>query len=46
MPGNVFRRSTAPSGATVVNNSPTPYPTEDWRAQYWDVTESGALVCR
>jgi hypothetical protein len=46
MPGNVFRRSTAPSGATVVNNSPTPYPTEDWRAQYWDVTESGALAHR
>jgi len=46
MPGNVFRRSTAPPGARVVNNFPGRYPTEDWRAQYWDVTESGSLVRR
>lgn len=46
MAGNVFRRSTAPSGATVVNNLAGRYPTENWRAQYWDVTETGALVRR
>jgi len=46
MPGNVFRRSSAPSKATVVQNFPGRYPTEEWRAQYWDVTEAGALVRR
>jgi len=46
MPGNVFRRSKAPPGAAAVNNFPGRYPAEDWRAQYWDVTEIGALVRR
>ena len=46
MPGNVFRRSSVPSEATVVQNFPGRYPTEDWRAQYWDVTEAGTLVRR
>ncbi len=44
MTGNVFRRSTAPPGATVANNLAGRYPIENWRAQYWDVTETGALV--
>ena len=46
MPGNVFRRSKAPPEAAAVNNFPGRYPAEDWRAQYWDVTEIGALVRR
>jgi hypothetical protein len=46
MPGNVFRRSTAQLEATVVENFSGRYPAEDWRAQYWDVTEGGTLVRR
>lgn len=46
MAGNVFRCSAAPSGVTTVNNFPGRYPIEDWRAQYWDVTETGGLVRR
>lgn len=46
MAGNVFRCSAAPPGVTTVNNFPGRYPTEDWRAQYWDVTETGGLVRR
>lgn len=46
MPGNIFRRSAAPPEATVINNYPGRYPSEDWRAQYWDVTEAGTLVQR
>lgn len=46
MPGNVFRRSAAPLKATAINNFPRRYPTRDWRAQYWDVTETCALVRR
>lgn len=46
MPGNVFRRSTAPLETAVVNNFPGRYRTEDWRAEYWDVTESGGLARR
>jgi hypothetical protein len=46
MAGNVFRRSTVPSETTVVQNFPGRYPTEEWRAQYWDVTEAGTLVRR
>jgi hypothetical protein len=44
MPGNVFRRSTARPEMTVVNNFPGRYPVEDWRVQYWDVTEARSLV--
>jgi hypothetical protein len=46
MPGNTFRRSAAPPEAAVINNYPGRYLTEDWRAQYWDVTETRALVQR
>ena len=46
MPGNVFRRSTAPTQATNLNNFPGRYPAEDWRARYWDVTETRTLVRR
>lgn len=46
MMGNVFRRSTASPGATVFNNLAGRYPVENWRVQYWDVTEAGALVRR
>lgn len=46
MPGNVFRRSTAPTQATTLNNFPGRYPAEDWRARYWDVTETRTLVRR
>lgn len=46
MSGNVFRRSTTPPGAEVLNNFPGHYPTEDWQAQYWDVTETGAPARR
>ncbi len=46
MTGNVFRRSTASLQATVVNNFAGRYPSEDWRARYWDVTEAGKLVQR
>jgi len=46
MASNVFRRSTVPPEATVVRNFPGRYPTEEWRAQYWDVTEAGTLVRR
>lgn len=46
MPGNVFRRSSAPAGTRVANNYPGLYPTENWQTQYWDVTEAGELVRR
>ena len=46
MPGNVFRRSTAPTQVTTLNNFPGRYPAEDWRARYWDVTETRTLVRR
>lgn len=42
--GNTMRRSTAPPGAEVINNLPGRYPTEDWRAYYWVVTEKGDLM--
>ncbi len=45
-PGNVMRQSTASSDAEVINNFPGLYPTEDWRAYYWVVTERGDLVDR
>jgi len=46
MPGNVFRRSTARPGAKVAGGLPGRYPTEDWRAQYWEVEEGGDLARR
>lgn len=42
--GNTMRRSSAPPDAEVINNFPGLYPTEDWRAYYWVVTERGELV--
>jgi hypothetical protein len=44
--GNMMRRSTAPPDAEVINNFPGRYPTEDWRAYYWVVTETGDLMDR
>ncbi len=44
--GNTMRQSTAPPEAEVINNFPGLYPTEDWRAYYWVVTERGDLVDR
>jgi len=44
--GNTMRRSTAPPDAEVINNFPGRYPTEDWRAEYWVVTERGDLMDR
>jgi hypothetical protein len=44
--GNTMRRSTAPPDAEVINNFPGRYPTEDWRAYYWVVTERGDLLDR
>lgn len=44
--GDTVRQSTAPPDAEVINNLPGRYPTEDWRAYYWVVTEKGELVDR
>ena len=44
--GNSMRKSTASPDAEVINNFPGRYPTEDWRAYYWAVTEKGDLVER
>lgn len=41
--GNVLRRSIAAPGARIANNFPHLYPTEDWQAHYWTVTEEGRL---
>ncbi len=43
---NTLRRSTALDEATVLNNYPGRYPTEDWTARYWTVTERGDLAQR
>jgi len=43
---NTLRRSTAPDDATVLNNYPGYYATEDWVASYWNVTKSGKLEQR
>jgi hypothetical protein len=40
---NTLRRSTAPDDSTILNNYPGRYPTEDWTARYWTVTERGDL---
>ena len=39
--GNGFRASTAPPDATVINNFPGQYPTEDWMVFYWTVDAQG-----
>jgi len=41
--GNIFRRTSAAPDTKVVNNYPGRYPTEDWKARYWTVTERGDL---
>jgi hypothetical protein len=41
--GNILRRSSATPDIKVVNNYPGRYPTEDWQARYWTVTEGGDL---
>jgi hypothetical protein len=43
---NTLRRSSAPDDATLLNNYPGRYPTEDWTARYWTVNEEGALEQR
>jgi hypothetical protein len=40
---NIFRRSSAAPDTKVVNNYPGRYPSEDWQARYWTVTEGGDL---
>jgi|DewCreStandDraft_2_1066082.scaffolds.fasta_scaffold02206_13 hypothetical protein len=44
--GNGFRASTAPPDATVINNFPGQYPTEDWMVFYWTVDAQGRLADR
>jgi hypothetical protein len=44
--GDAFRASTAPPDASVLNNFPGQYPTEDWRVFYWTVDEQGELADR
>ncbi len=41
--GNTLRRSSAAPDTEIVNNYPGRYPTEDWQARYWAVTEGGDL---
>ena len=41
--GNILRRSSATPDTKVVNNYPGRYPTEDWQARYWTITEGGDL---
>lgn len=41
--GNILRCSSAAPDTRVVNNYPGRYPTEDWQARYWTVTEGGDL---
>jgi hypothetical protein len=43
---NTLRRSTAPDDIAFLNNYPGRYPTEDWTARYWSVTERGQLMQR
>jgi hypothetical protein len=38
-----LRPSTAPPDAQAVNNLPGRFPTEEWRAHYWDVSAAGVL---
>jgi hypothetical protein len=42
--GDSLRESTAPVGATVVDNSQGAYPTEGWEATYFSVSHVGALT--
>jgi hypothetical protein len=44
--GNSVRLTTASMDAKVINNFPDQYPTEDWQAHYWVVTENRDLVDR
>lgn len=44
--GDAYRASLAPPDATVVNNFPGQYPTEDWRVFYWTVDAQGHLADR
>jgi hypothetical protein len=44
--GNALRPSSALPDARVINNFPALYPTEDWQARYWVVTDSGELQAR
>lgn len=41
--GDALRPSTSPPEVKVVNNLPGLYPTEDWMAYYWAVSEEGKL---
>jgi hypothetical protein len=41
--GNALRPSSAPPDARIINNFPGRYPTEDWLARYWAVSDGGEL---
>jgi hypothetical protein len=41
--GNALRPSSAPPDARIANNFPGRYPTEDWPARYWVVSDAGEL---
>lgn len=43
---NTLRRSTVPDDDAILNNYPDRYPTENWSARYWIVTEGGDLEQR
>jgi hypothetical protein len=43
---NTLRRSTVTDQASILNNYPGQYLTEDWIARYWDVSAEGDLVQR
>ncbi len=42
--GDSLRESSAPPGATVVDNSGGAYPTEGWEATYFSTSRTGALT--
>jgi hypothetical protein len=44
--GDTLRESTAPAGATIVDNSHGMYPTEGWEATYFSVSHLGELTAR
>ncbi len=44
--GNQLRQSSAVSEQSFADNMPDVYPVEEWRAYYWTMDESGALVAR
>jgi hypothetical protein len=41
--GNALRPSSVPPDTRIANNFPGRYPTEDWLARYWAVSDRGEL---